>query len=90
MMAAKEGYSAYGGETKAELDERIKSFAGELETSGFDRVAVFSHAGWLRGFLDVVVGDVLPRNKILCHNCTVGIFDFDGNLWRLHSWINLD
>lgn len=86
----KSGYSVFGGESKADFEKRIRSFIEELESDCVENVAVFSHAGWLRGLLDIVVGCILPREKILCKNCTVGVFEYDGVLWKLHSWINID
>ena len=84
------GYSAYGGETKAEITERIRLFKKELEGMSFERVALVCHAGWLRGFLDEVVGTVLSRANVMCLNCAIGIFEYNKGVWRLHSWVNLD
>lgn len=91
-LIAKEGYTKFGGESKEQFADRIKSFMSELEKmqkSGCESVCVFSHAGWLRTFLDIVVGIYLPRSTVLCGNCTVGIFDYSGEKWKMHSWINL-
>ena len=84
------GYAAYGGETKAEITERVIKFKKELENMSFERVALVSHAGWLRGFFDEVVGTILPRTNIMCLNCAIGIFEYEKGIWKLHSWINLD
>ena len=90
VFAALNGYSEYGGETKEEFQSRIRKFTKELETKDFKNVAIFSHAGWLRGFLDEVVGVTLPRKNIVCANCAIGIFEFEKDVWKLHSWINID
>ncbi len=86
---AKIGYKAFGGESNEELRERILTFRAELEASGCENVALFTHAGWLRTFFDTVIGMCIPRNVLTCNNCATAIFEYTGNLWRLHSWINL-
>ena len=83
------GYAAFGGETNEEFCGRVKSFMKKLEKSDFETVAVFSHAGWQRKFLDLVIGVNLPRESVRCRNCTVGVFEYESGQWRLHSWINV-
>lgn len=87
--ATRLGYGKYNGETRDQLKERILGFTKDIAESGSENVAAFSHAGWLRGFADEVIGIPLPRQNIICANCAVGIFEYDGKKWRLHSWINL-
>lgn len=83
------GYADFDGETEQAFYQRIHQFIQELEVSNCETVALFSHAGWLRGMLNTVVGMYLPREHILCDNCTIAIFDYADGLWKLHSWINL-
>ena len=83
------GYSIFGGETKEEFQNRVLKFRKELEEIDCETVAVFAHAGWLRTFLDLVTDTYLSRQSIYCGNCAVGVFEFSGGRWRLHSWINL-
>ena len=84
------GYSDFGGETQEEFRARILEFQSMLESLPCDNVAVFSHAGWLVGFLNEVVGFYLPRSKVACNNCAGGVFEFNDGDWRLFSWLNLD
>lgn len=88
-MTNENGYVAYGGESKTDFRARVKEFRKQLEESGLQSVAVFSHAGWLRLFLDLVVGVSLSHKSIRCKNCTVGIFEYENGVWKLHSWINV-
>ena len=85
-----DGYAEFGGESKAELRQRTADFMKLLENSGCGNVAVFCHAGWIRTMLDLVVGTPVKQKSLLCGNCTIGIFEFTGTHWRLHSWINHD
>ena len=89
QKASEIGYAIYGGETKAQLFDRIRTFKKELEAAELGTVAVFCHAGWLRGFLDDVVGTVLPRGSVICSNCAIGVFEYEKGIWKMHSWINL-
>lgn len=82
------GYDSFGGETHEEFRNRIRTFMKELEAADCANVAVFTHAGFLRGFRDEVLGIRLRGDKFRCGNCTVGIFDYTGGIWRLHSWIS--
>lgn len=83
------GYAAFGGETNEEFTDRVRGFMKKLEECDFENVAIFSHAGWLRRFLDLVIGVSLPRESVRCKNCTVGVFEYENGIWRLHSWINV-
>ena len=85
----KDGYACFGGETRAELRGRVKAFMQELEVLECQNVAVFAHAGVLKTFLDVVLDVTVPGAHICCRNCTVAIFEYDAQGWKLHSWINL-
>lgn len=60
-----------------------------LEGLSCENVAVFSHAGWLREMLDTVIGIYIPRKQVCCNNCTVAVFEYTDEIWRLYSWINL-
>lgn len=82
------GYDIFGGETRVEFSQRVSEVISGLEGSGYENVALFTHAGWLRMMLDTVVGVNLDKSKILCRNCAIAVFDFDGGAWRLYSWIN--
>ena len=60
-----------------------------LEGEDCENIAVFSHAGVLRKAVNTVLNIYVPRNKMLCKNCTVAIFEYSDKTWILHSWINL-
>lgn len=57
---------------------------GESETNYNKKLT-----GWLRGMLDIIIGHYMPRNRVYCGNCTIGIFKYTNEAWALHSWINL-
>ena len=84
------GYAAFGGEDIDEFRARINEFVRLVESQNCENVAAFTHGGFVRTFLDMVVGLHLPRKNILCKNCMVAVFEYSDATWRLHSWINLD
>lgn len=86
---AKNRYIAFGGESKKEFCDRVTGFMKGLETLNYENVVVFSHAGWLREMLDIVIGTYIPKNKVCCNNCTVAVFEYNFEMWKLHSWINM-
>ena len=86
----KEGYPDFGGESRIEFRERIVTFMKMLEALDCDNVAAFCHGGVLRQLLDIVMGYAVPRDKMVCKNCVVGVFEVNDSTWRLYSWINLD
>lgn len=83
------GYGRFGGESKEQFSERVGAFMKKLESEICENVAVFSHAGVIRKFLDIVLGMEIPRKNMCCKNCTVAIFEYSNSIWKLHSWINL-
>lgn len=85
----KDGYVEFDGESRTEFYDRVCEFKSRLEMLDAENVAVFSHAGWLCGMLDTVLGVRIPRKNISCNNCTVAIFEYHNQAWRLDSWINL-
>ena len=87
----KDGYGAFGGESRAEFRDRVAAFMKvvEVENEDCENVAIFSHAGVIRNFLDIVLGMQHDRSKICCNNCTIAIFEYRNEKWRLYSWINV-
>lgn len=84
-----DGYASVGGESREEFNCRIAEFMKKLESEDRRNVAIFSHAGWLCGMLNEVAGVKIPRKNLKCNNCTIAIFEYENQNWRLHSWINL-
>lgn len=87
--AVLEGYKIFDGESVSEFTSRVSEFMKLLENSNYQNVAVFSHAGVIRKVLDIVLGSIHPRKNVMCHNCTIAVFDYTDSVWKLHSWINL-
>ena len=82
------GYAEFGGESRQDLQNRVLQFRQQLEALDCETVAIFGHYGWLLGMLDSVMELFLPRKHLDCGNCTIGVFDYVGGVWKLHSWIS--
>ncbi|MBO5714738.1 MAG: histidine phosphatase family protein [Clostridia bacterium] len=89
IIKQQDGYTSFGGESYGNLKQRILEFRDHLEQLSCENVAIFCHGGWLRNFLYLTLDTPSLGNKIICNNCTVGIFEFKNDTWSLHSWINL-
>lgn len=85
---ARLGFAKYGGESKLDMKNRVAGFLHDIEPLDCENVAVFSHAGWLRGMMDLVTGIDQNRNTIHCKNCTISIYEYKNGMWKLWSWIN--
>ena len=82
------GYKEFGGESKEEFEERVLLFMKEIEQTNYENIAIFSHGGWIRKFLEFVVKVHVPAKHLCTNNCVISIFEYDG-IWKLHSWINM-
>ena len=84
-----DGYGTFGGETLSQFKERVKAFMRSLEAERHENIAVFTHWGVIKTFLETVLGTRLPTGKLRGGNCLVAVFEYSGSNWSLHSWINL-
>ena len=81
-------FTPYNGENCEMVRARLQRFLDALNVNEHQNVAVFSHAGCLREILNLLLETTIPGKSLICQNCTVAIFDHNGERWRLHSWIN--
>lgn len=81
-------YAKFGGENNEDFMKRVEAFKTRLESEE-GTVGVFTHAGFMRRFFELVIGFPFPRGKMLINNCVTAIFEYENGTWRLHSWINL-
>ena len=85
----KDGYAVFGGETYQEFSDRVAAFMKMLESENCENIAAFSHGGFVRKFLELVIETQIPRKNIYSGTCVVAIFEYCNKTWRLYSWINL-
>ena len=84
----KRDFADYGGESHAQLCERVEAFLKSLEDRPYQNVAVFTHGGVIRATMEVIVkasfGNTIDSLK--CANCSVFIFEYTDSKWQLDTW----
>ncbi len=83
-----DGFKDYDGESYAEFRERIKEFLHFVENSEHKCVAAFTHAGFLRNLMSIILDANTTHANLECSNCTVAILNFTHGTWQLSCWIN--
>ena len=78
-------YSAFGGESRAQLDGRAAAFldlVAALEDTPI--VGAVCHGGLMRAAARVVLGDPLPLS--MPDNCGVCRFEYKDGTWSIRRW----
>ena len=84
----KQDFSAYGGETQAQMKERVQDFIRDLEKlEGECRyVAVFGHEGTVHQMLNYCFGyDILLEHTCI-QNASATVFELRDGVWRLRAF----
>lgn len=81
-----DAYVEFGGESLAQISERLRKFLTELEADPCENVAAFAHNGVMGAVMRVILGPDINRGALYTDNCGINVFDFDGKRWRLFAW----
>lgn len=76
-------YTAYGGEDAEIVRGRARRFLQMLENSDYECVAAVSHYGFMNCLLQVVLGTYYDSLAIKTRNCSIFVFDYNGDRWRV-------
>ncbi len=77
-------FSAYGGESQAEMKERVVSFIHDLEAlEGLEHVAVVGHEGTVHQMMNYIVGNDILLEHLQVDNASVSVFAYENGTWRL-------
>lgn len=80
-------FSAYGGETQAQMCRRVREFIQELEKlEGMERVAVFGHEGTVHQMLSYALGSEILLEHLQITNASVSVFSYENGCWKLLKW----
>ena len=81
-------FRIFGGESQAQMQERVRSFISDLEKlEGVDTVAVVGHEGTLHQMLEVTLGTDILIDHIIMYNASVSVFEYvEGLGWRMLGW----
>ena len=79
-------YDSYGGESNADVCNRVREFLKGLEGKPWENVAAFAHNGILSSALRVVLNADFSGAAVGSSNCAIHVFEYDGNRWKLLAW----
>lgn len=79
-------FADYGGENKQMLLERARKFLDLMEQQDCERIAAFSHKGFILTILECVMGVPLDHAQLVCDNCAIHVLHFNGKQWSLFAW----
>ena len=77
--AMRPDYTAFGGENVEIVCERVRKFLHILENSDYEYVAAFSHFGFMKCMLRVVLGTAYNHRAVMADNCAIFVLEYDGN-----------
>ena len=83
-----DGYTAFGGESNAELRARATEFLDKVKSLDCDTVAAFTHAGILRTTLSMLFSANVNTTNFVCSNCCIVILELKNGRWMLSGLIN--
>lgn len=81
--AKRPDYTAFGGENVEIVCNRVREFLHMLENSDYEYVAAFSHFGFMKCMLRVVLGTAYDHKAVKAENCAVFVFEYDGAKWSI-------
>ena len=80
-------FTDYGGESRAMLQDRIRTFLTMLEQTDYEKVAVFGHATYLFNLARMLTN--APEtgwNLSYCNNGSITVIEYKNERWRLVAW----
>jgi alpha-ribazole phosphatase len=76
----------YGGENREMIGARAQKFLELLEKQPYERVAVFSHNGFICSVMRLVSRLKPTDGKFFCTNCSVSTFEYKDGVWKTGMW----
>lgn len=75
-------YTYFGGEDYPTVRRRARDFLTYIESLGCEKVAAFTHAGFILTLFDEIMNRPgKPDRNILCDNGSVNIFEYRNGKW---------
>ncbi len=75
----------FGGENTEMVIERVRDFLAILECDPVDRVAAFTHGGFINCMLRLIMGGGNPA-RVDNGNCNIAVFEYRDQTWHLLCW----
>ena len=83
-----DGFSAFGGESYDELRARVAEFLEMAKTLDHENVAAFTHAGFLRNMISMILSANVSKMNFVCSNCCIVILELKNGNWMLRGIVN--
>ena len=82
------GFSAFDGESYDELRARVAEFLDKAKELDCETVAAFTHAGFLRNMISIILSADINKSNFVCSNCCIVILELKNGNWMLSGIIN--
>ena len=69
-------------------EEEMKEFLEKAKALDCDNVAAFTHAGFLRQLISIVLDANVSKMNFVCSNCCIVILELRNGNWMLSGIIN--
>ena len=80
-------FRSFGGENYEDVRERVRAFMAFAESLNCEKIAAFSHAGYILTFFDEVMHrDGKPGRNIRCDNGSVNVFECIEGEWKVSAF----
>lgn len=77
-----DNYARYGGEDYADVRQRVRDVMDYVTSLGVERVAAFTHVGFILTFFDEVMGrEGKIGRRMMCKNGSVNVFEYRNGKW---------
>ena len=79
-------FRRFGGENMEMIDARAAEFLSILEKDPTETVAAFSHNGFMKAVVRLVLKAQIDATALPNGNCNIAVLKYDGTKWTLPVW----
>ena len=82
----KGNFAPWNGEDQEMIYARAEKFIRQLENTSVQWVAAFTHNGFMKAVLRVILGKNFDTVPVSNGNCNIAVLKYDGKRWLLKVW----
>lgn len=83
---ARANFVPYGGEDRSMVYARAQEFLKMLENLPYERVAAFSHNGFICSVMRAAMGVGPEEGTLVTQNCAISTFVYEDGSWKVETW----